>query len=41
MSLYDRLGGETAIKAVVDEFVANVAADNASTSGSRTPTSSA
>jgi hemoglobin len=26
-SLYDRLGGETAIKAVVDEFVANVAAD--------------
>lgn len=27
MSLYDRLGGEAAIKAVVDEFVANVAAD--------------
>lgn len=26
-SLYDRLGGEAAIKAVVDEFVANVAAD--------------
>ncbi len=26
-SLYDRLGGETAIKAVVDEFVANVGAD--------------
>lgn len=27
-SLYDRLGGKTAISAVVDEFVANVAADN-------------
>jgi len=27
-SLYDRLGGKTAINAVVDEFVANVAADN-------------
>ena len=26
-SLYERLGGEAAIKAVVDEFVANVAAD--------------
>ncbi len=26
-SLYERLGGETAIKAVVDEFVANVGAD--------------
>jgi len=26
-SLYDRLGGEAAIRAVVDEFVANVAAD--------------
>ena len=26
-SLYDRLGGEAAITAVVDEFVANVAAD--------------
>lgn len=26
-SLYDRLGGEAAIKAVVDEFVANVGAD--------------
>ena len=26
-SLYDRLGGETAITAVVDEFVANVGAD--------------
>ncbi len=26
-SLYDRLGGKTAITAVVDEFVANVAAD--------------
>jgi len=26
-SLYDRLGGKDAIKAVVDEFVANVAAD--------------
>lgn len=26
-SLYDRLGGEPAIRAVVDEFVANVAAD--------------
>jgi hemoglobin len=26
-SLYDRLGGEKAIKAVVDEFVANVVAD--------------
>ena len=26
-SLYDRLGGEAAIKAVVDEFVANVSAD--------------
>ena len=26
-SLYDRLGGEEAIKAVVDEFVANVGAD--------------
>lgn len=26
-SLYDRLGGETAIKAVVDDFVANVGAD--------------
>ena len=26
-SLYDRLGGETAIKSVVDEFVANVGAD--------------
>ncbi|TMQ47708.1 MAG: group 1 truncated hemoglobin [Candidatus Eisenbacteria bacterium] len=26
-SLYDRLGGEPAIKAVVDQFVANVAAD--------------
>lgn len=27
-SLYDRLGGKTAITAVVDEFVARVAADN-------------
>ncbi len=27
-SLYDRLGGKTAITAVVDEFVGNVAADN-------------
>ena len=27
-SLYDRLGGEPAIKAVVDQFVANVAADS-------------
>ncbi|HEX9301931.1 MAG TPA: group 1 truncated hemoglobin, partial [Casimicrobiaceae bacterium] len=27
-SLYDRLGGQTAITAVVDDFVANVAADN-------------
>ncbi|MGQ0383549.1 MAG: group I truncated hemoglobin [Gammaproteobacteria bacterium] len=27
-SLYDRLGGEAAIKAVVDEFVANVGADS-------------
>ena len=27
-SLYDRLGGKPAITAVVDEFVANVAADN-------------
>lgn len=27
-SLYDRLGGKAAITAVVDEFVANVAADN-------------
>ena len=27
MSLYDRLGGEAAIKAVVDEFVANVGDD--------------
>jgi hemoglobin len=27
-SLYDRLGGQDAIKAVVDEFVANVAADD-------------
>ena len=27
-SLYDRLGGKTAIAAVVDEFVARVAADN-------------
>src|SRR6185295_16613173 len=26
-SLYDRLGGEAAIKSVVEEFVANVAAD--------------
>ncbi len=26
-SLYDRLGGETAIEAVVDDFVGNVAAD--------------
>src|SRR5436305_5845151 len=26
-SLYDRLGGQTAISAVVDDFVANVAAD--------------
>ncbi|MEX2151098.1 MAG: group 1 truncated hemoglobin [Steroidobacteraceae bacterium] len=26
-SLYDRLGGEAAIRAVVDEFVANVGAD--------------
>lgn len=26
-SLYDRLGGKTAISAVVDQFVANVAAD--------------
>ena len=26
-SLYERLGGETAVKAVVDEFVANVGAD--------------
>jgi hemoglobin len=26
-SLYDRLGGKDAIKAVVDEFIANVAAD--------------
>ena len=26
-SLYDRLGGDTSIKAVVDEFVANVGAD--------------
>ena len=26
-SLYDRLGGYTAISAVVDDFVANVAAD--------------
>lgn len=26
-SLYHRLGGETAIRAVVDQFVANVAAD--------------
>lgn len=26
-SLYDRLGGEASIKAVVDEFVANVGAD--------------
>src|SRR5262245_523032 len=26
-SLYDRLGGEAAIKAVVDEFVPNVGAD--------------
>jgi hemoglobin len=26
-SLYDRLGGKTAIAAVVDQFVANVAAD--------------
>lgn len=28
-SLFDRLGGKTAITAVVDEFVANVAADKA------------
>ena len=27
-SLYDRLGGQPAITAVVDDFVANVAADN-------------
>ncbi|HEX9137420.1 MAG TPA: group 1 truncated hemoglobin [Nitrospirota bacterium] len=27
-SLYDRLGGKTAISAVVDQFVANVAADS-------------
>ena len=27
-SLYDRLGGEPAIKAVVDQFVANVVADD-------------
>jgi hemoglobin len=27
-SLYDRLGGKPAIKAVVDQFVANVAADS-------------
>jgi hemoglobin len=27
-SLYDRLGGKTAITAVVDQFVANVAGDN-------------
>ncbi len=27
-SLYDRLGGKTAISAVVDEFVANVASDS-------------
>jgi len=27
-SLYERLGGEPAIRAVVDQFVANVAADN-------------
>lgn len=27
-SLYDRLGGKPAIQAVVDDFVANVAADN-------------
>jgi hemoglobin len=26
-SLYDRLGGKTAISAVIDQFVANVAAD--------------
>jgi len=27
-SLYDRLGGNTAISAVVDQFVANVAGDS-------------
>ena len=27
-SLYDRLGGQPAITAVVDDFVGNVAADN-------------
>ena len=27
-SLYERLGGEAAIKSVVDEFVANVGADD-------------
>ena len=35
-SLYDRLGGQPAIVAVVDDFVGNVAADAGSMPSSRT-----
>lgn len=38
-SLYDRLGGKTAISAVVDEFVARVAADKRINSFSHKQTS--
>ena len=34
-SLYDRMGGKTAITAVVDDFVGRVAADNPSTASLR------